>query len=116
MLAEVAVRADLAVPAREDEVPPAMLVGEGRELPLRAGVNSFGRKAENDVCVPDPYISGKHGQIEVTDQGIFFTDLGSTNGTMLNDAKLAPNMRTLVTTEDVIRLGAMEFQIRVNPK
>jgi len=98
------------------EVPPAMLVGEGREMPLHAGVNSFGRKAENDVCVPDPYISGKHGQIEVTDQGIFFTDLGSTNGTMLNDAKLAPNMRTLVTMEDVIRLGAMEFQIKVNPK
>ena len=98
------------------EVPPALLVGEGKELPLRAGVNSFGRKADNDVCVPDPYISGRHGQIEVTDQGIFFTDLGSTNGTMLNDAKLAPNMRTLVTPEDVIRLGALEFQIKVNPK
>jgi pSer/pThr/pTyr-binding forkhead associated (FHA) protein len=98
------------------ELPPALLVGEGKELPLRNGVNSFGRKADNDVCVPDPYISGRHGQIEVTDQGIFFTDLGSTNGTMLNDAKLAPNMRTLVTPEDVIRLGSMEFQIRVNPK
>ena len=98
------------------EIPPAVLVGEGKELPLRAGVNSFGRKADNDVCVPDPYVSGRHGQIEVTDQGIFFTDLGSTNGTMLNDAKLAPNMRTLVTPEDVIRLGALEFQIRVNPK
>ena len=98
------------------EVPPAVLVGEGKELPLRAGVNSFGRKAENDVCIPDPYISGRHGQIEVSDQGIFFTDLGSTNGTMLNDAKLAPNMRTLVTPEDVIRLGSMEFQIRVSPK
>ncbi len=98
------------------EAPPAQLVGEGKELPLRNGVNSFGRKADNDVCVPDPYISGRHGQIEVTDQGIFFTDLGSTNGTMLNDAKLAPNMRTLVTPQDVIRLGSMEFQIRVNPK
>ena len=98
------------------EVAPATLVGEGRELPLRAGVNSFGRKADNDVCMPDPYVSGRHGQIEVTDQGIFFTDLGSTNGTMLNDAKLVPNMRTLVTPEDVIRLGSMEFQIRVNVK
>lgn len=98
------------------EVAPATLVGEGKELPLRAGVNSFGRKADNDVCIPDPYISGRHGQIEVTAQGVFFTDLGSTNGTMLNDAKLAPNMRTLVTPEDVIRLGSMEFMIRLNPK
>ncbi|MEA2552948.1 MAG: hypothetical protein QOJ65_1124 [Fimbriimonadaceae bacterium] len=97
------------------EVAPAMLIGEGKEFPLRAGVNSFGRKADNDVSIPDAYVSGRHGQIEVTDHGVFFTDLGSTNGTMLNDAKLAPNMRTLVTPEDVIRLGTMEFQVRVNP-
>lgn len=96
------------------EVAPAKLVGEGKEFPLRAGVNSFGRKSDNDVSIPDPYVSGRHGQIEVTEQGVFFTDLGSTNGTMLNDAKLAPNMRTLVGPEDVIRLGSMEFRVMVS--
>ncbi len=78
-------------------------------------MNTFGRKTDNDVQIPDPYISGKHGQIEVTDQGVFITDTGSSNGTMLNDAKLVPNMRTNVTPEDVIRFGSMEFQIRINP-
>lgn len=102
-----------APPAKE--VSPATLVGEGKEFPLRAGTNSFGRKAENDVHIPDPYVSGKHGQIEITDDGVFITDIGSSNGTMLNDAKLVPNMRTLVTTEDVIRLGSMEFQIKIKP-
>jgi pSer/pThr/pTyr-binding forkhead associated (FHA) protein len=97
------------------EVPPALLIGEGKEFPLRAGVNTFGRKADNDVTISDPYVSGRHGQIEVTEQGVFLTDTGSSNGTMLNDAKLVPNMRTNVTPEDVIRLGSMEFQVRVNP-
>lgn len=97
------------------EVPPAKLVGEGREFPLRKGSNSFGRKAENDVQIADPYVSGKHGLIEVADDGLFVTDVGSTNGTMLNDAKLSPNMRTAITTEDVIRLGSMEFKIEVDP-
>jgi pSer/pThr/pTyr-binding forkhead associated (FHA) protein len=101
--------------APQKEVAPAVLVGEGKEFPLKAGINVFGRKAENDVQIPDPYISGKHGQIEVTDQGVFITDTGSSNGTMLNDAKLVPNMRTNVTPEDVIRFGSMEFQIRINP-
>jgi pSer/pThr/pTyr-binding forkhead associated (FHA) protein len=100
--------------APQKEVAPAMLIGEGKEFPLKAGVNHFGRKADNDVQIPDPYISGKHGQIEVTDQGVFITDIGSSNGTMLNDAKLVPNMRTNVTPEDVIRFGSMEFQIRLN--
>jgi pSer/pThr/pTyr-binding forkhead associated (FHA) protein len=102
-----------AAPAKE--VAPATLVGEGKELPLKAGANVFGRKADNDVSIPDPYVSGKHGLIEVTDEGIFITDTGSSNGTMLNDAKLVPNMRTLVTPEDVIRLGSLEFQVKIAP-
>ncbi len=101
--------------APQKEVAPATLVGEGKELPLRAGINTFGRKSDNDVQIADPYISGKHGLIEVTDQGIFLTDIGSSNGTMLNDAKLVPNMRTNVTPEDVIRFGSMEFQVRITP-
>lgn len=98
----------------QKEVAPAALVGEGKEFPLKVGMNVFGRKAENDVQIADPYVSGKHGVIEVTDQGIFLTDTGSTNGTMLNDAKLSPNMRTAISGDDVIRLGSMEFRIVLN--
>ncbi|HTQ10062.1 MAG TPA: FHA domain-containing protein [Fimbriimonadaceae bacterium] len=97
------------------EVPPAKLIGEGRAIPLKKGANTFGRKADNDVQIADPYVSGKHGIIEIAADGLFITDIGSTNGTMLNDAKLSPNMRTAITTEDVIRLGSMEFRIEVDP-
>lgn len=97
------------------ERPPAFLVGEGREIPLKGGMNTFGRKSENDIAILDGYVSGKHGIIEIADDGAFITDIGSTNGTMLNDAKLAPNMRTNLTPEDVIRLGSLEFQIRLEP-
>ncbi len=96
------------------EVAPATLVGPDKEYPLKAGLNSFGRKSDNDVSITDPYVSGKHGVIEITDNGYFLTDIGSTNGTMLNDAKLSPNMRTAITAEDVIRLGSLELRIRSN--
>ena len=99
--------------APKKEVAPAALVGGGVEYPLRAGSNSFGRKAENDVAITDPYVSGKHGTIEITDQGIYLTDIGSSNGTMLNDAKLVANMRTLITEADVIRLGSLELQVKL---
>jgi pSer/pThr/pTyr-binding forkhead associated (FHA) protein len=98
------------------EVAPAKLVGEGKELPLKAGSNTFGRKAGNDVVIADPYVSGKHGLIEIAEDGVFVTDTGSSNGTMLNDAKLVPNMRTKVTPDDIIRLGSMEFRVEINPK
>lgn len=96
------------------ETTPAVLVGADGEKPLRAGVSTFGRKADNDIQIPDPYASGKHGQIEVTEHGVFLTDLGSSNGTFLNGAKLAPNMRTQISPDDVIRLGSLEYQVRLS--
>lgn len=95
------------------EPAAAYLVGEESEYPLRAGVNSFGRKTGNDVQIVDPYVSGAHGEIEVAEDGVYLTDIGSTNGTMLNDAKLAPNMRTRITQDDVIRLGSLEFRVKL---
>lgn len=99
----------------QKEVPPAKLVGEGMEVPLRKGPNSFGRKADNDVSIVDPYVSGRHGTIEIADDGVYLTDIGSSNGTMLNDAKLVPNMRTQVQPDDVIKLGSKEFRVVLKP-
>jgi predicted component of type VI protein secretion system len=90
-----------------------LVSGEGEKLPLRSGSNTFGRKADCDVQIADPYVSGKHGTIEITDQGIFLTDTGSTNGTLLNDAKLGPNQRVQIGSEDIIRLGALEFHVEL---
>lgn len=90
---------------------PGQLVGEGSSYPLKFGSNSFGRRDENDVVLADPYVSSRHGIIELTEDGIFVTDVGSTNGTMLNDAKLSPSMRTRVEPGDEIRLGALVFKV-----
>lgn len=98
------------------EVPPAFLVGEGKEYPLKKGINTFGRKSENDISIAEAFVSGRHGTIEITDQGLFITDTGSTNGTLLNDAKLAPNIRTTLTPEDVIKLGSLEFMVKIQAR
>ncbi len=95
------------------EVAPGTLEGSEMSFPLKKGTNSFGRKADNDVTISDPYVSGKHGVIELAEDGIFLTDVGSSNGTLLNDAKLTPNMRTLITGDDEIRLGSLVFRVRV---
>ena len=88
---------------------PAILTWNGQEFPLKLGVNTFGRKADNDVAITDPYISGRHGVIEIAEDGIYITDTGSTNGTNLNDSRLAVNMRTVMTEEDTINIGAIKL-------
>ena len=105
--------AAMIAPPRQ-EGAPARLVGGEYAFDLKKGMNSFGRRSENDLMIPDPYVSGKHGLIELAADGVYLTDIGSTNGTMLNDAKLVPNMRTLIGPDDVIRLGSLELRIELN--
>lgn len=89
----------------------AHLVGHGERYPLQLGVNTFGRRDTNSIVIGDATVSGAHGVIEVEEHAAYLTDLGSTNGTVLNEAKIGANLRTKVEPEDVIRLGSLEFRI-----
>ncbi len=101
----------LAAPPTVDQTV-AWLVLPDREVPLPFGSVVFGRRDGNDVVIADPYVSGRHGQIDVTDEGVFLTDLGSTNGTVLNEVKLVPQVRTKLGPDDVVKLGAVEIRFR----
>ena len=86
----------------------------GRTYPLMPGVTTFGRRPENSVVLlGDPYVSGSHAQI-VTDGEVYrLTDVGSTNGTLLNGERLAINEPQTLSPEDVILIGgtALRFEL-----
>ena len=98
---------------QEEFVPAAFLVLGDDEIPLKEGESTFGRKDDNDVSISDPYVSGRHGKIEVEDREIFFTDIGSTNGTFVNGSKLDVNVRTKIEETDQIVIGSIEFSLRL---
>jgi hypothetical protein len=59
-----------------------------KEIPLEEPQLTIGRKPDNDLVIDNPAVSGHHARI-VKEEGAFFVeDLGSTNGTFLNDAKV----------------------------
>lgn len=103
--------AAIAAPPTTSTAVAFLILPEG-EKPLNPGVFSFGRKAENAVVISDPYVSGKHGEFEVTEDGVYVTDTGSTNGTVLNDAKLNPGQKVRLQASDVIKLGSVEVRVR----
>ncbi len=86
----------------------------GRAYPLVPGVTTFGRRAENSVVIQgDPYVSGSHAQI-IADGDVFrLTDIGSTNGTLLNGRRLAINEPVTLSPDDVVLIGgtAMRFEL-----
>lgn len=98
------------VPTVDESV--AWLVLSDKEVPLAIGSYTFGRRDSNDIVISDPYVSGTHGRVDVTDDGVYLTDTGSTNGTVLNEAKLSPQMKTKLSKEDVVRLGSVEVRVR----
>jgi hypothetical protein len=56
----------------------------GRIVALPNQMVSIGRAPDNDVVVGDPATSGHHGRIEVRGGFFWISDLGSTNGTLVN--------------------------------
>ena len=90
----------------------AWLIVDDEEYALEPGKHTFGRRSDNDIVISDPYVSGHHGEIEVDETGVYLTDTGSSNGTVLNDAKLAQNQKTQLQKDDVIKLGDKVVTIR----
>jgi hypothetical protein len=76
--------------------------------PLKIGLNTLGRAPENDVVVPDAFISRRHCAILVHAQdGCELHDTASKNGTFLNGAKLSHP--TPLKTGDEIRICERQF-------
>ena len=82
-----------------------------REVPLVPGVTTFGRRAENSVVIrDDPYVSGSHAQIIAEGDVFRLTDLGSTNGTMVNKQPLPANQPHEIATTDEIVIGSTAYR------
>ena len=77
------------------------------EIPLQPGVISLGRGPENTFPIEHPSVSSAHCQLTVTDSGVVIKDLGSINGTFINDAMVdeAP-----LTNGQTVRLGDVVLQ------
>jgi len=74
----------------------------GRVLPIEAGL-TIGREG-TDIVLPDPEVSRRHAVMRVLeDGGAAIEDMGSTNGTYVNDERIAGAMP--VSVGDVVRFG-----------
>jgi pSer/pThr/pTyr-binding forkhead associated (FHA) protein len=77
-----------------------------REFPIDKDSISIGRKHGNDIQLNDLTVSGRHAMIVTMGEHTYVDDLGSTNGTLINGARVA---KTLVKHGDVIQVGNYQF-------
>jgi pSer/pThr/pTyr-binding forkhead associated (FHA) protein len=78
----------------------------GATYPLEAGTTTIGRKPANTICIPIKSISKAHCSLERSDNGpTVIADAGSTNGTIVNGRRLAPDSRLQLTNGDTVAIG-----------
>lgn len=82
--------------------------GQTLELPILTKC-TVGRSSSCDLTIDDRQMSGKHGSFEINHRGeLIYTDLGSTNGSFLNNSKVE---KVQLKLNETLRLGKASFII-----
>ena len=76
--------------------------GSSYNYPLIKTETTIGRGKSNDVVLADSTVSRNHAKITRSKKNYFITDLGSYNGTKLNDM---PVQNTILEDKDQIKIG-----------
>ena len=84
----------------------------GSSIPLSGEAITMGRSASNTVVLDDEFVSSHHARIypDAASGQWVIEDLGSTNGTIVNDQRL--NVPTILPPRMPVRIGATTFELR----
>jgi pSer/pThr/pTyr-binding forkhead associated (FHA) protein len=85
----------------------------GTEVPLDKRRVTLGRGAGADVSVADAGVSNLHAALELGERGFRLRDLGSTNGIVVNGAKVG---EADLKHGDRFELGGIAFRYVVEPR
>jgi DNA-binding winged helix-turn-helix (wHTH) protein len=86
------------------------LVWKGGREDLGEGEHVLGRDPDLALCLGSPSVSRRHAQLRITGGAAVLEDLGSKNGTFLNDRKVTSPVS--LSDGDQLRLGTVRLTLR----
>lgn len=100
-----------AKPSRREQraarkMPTTLRITQGKQAGLTMALGDalkIGRSSDCQLILDDDYVSTRHARIFATPTGYLVEDLGSTNGTYLNNERLGT--ATPFTPSDTLRIG-----------
>ena len=89
---------------------PALDAGE--EVPVDSLPVAIGRGGQNEVPLEgDEFASAQHARFEARRDGLWVEDVGSTNGTFVNGARVTTPRR--LSKGDIVRVGQTDFRVEL---
>lgn len=88
-----------------------LLNGDSLKFDISENSCTIGRSSKCEVVIPHDGISRQHCLIEANESEIFVTDLGSTNGVMIEGEKIKPHVRTPFKTFLPLSFGPVQSML-----
>lgn len=87
---------------------------QGRQYIIRAGQEFvIGRSLGCSISLNDGLVSRRHCTLELSNNGLLVTDLGSRNGTILDGKKLVAGEGEVTAPKDVLQVGGHIFSVEI---
>jgi pSer/pThr/pTyr-binding forkhead associated (FHA) protein len=102
----------VSAPASHQESRQGWLIGSTAEVALVPGENIIGREGDGVVVVKSSTVSRRHARISLDPSGAVVEDLGSKNGTYVNDQRISAP--TPIADGDQVRIGSLLFTFRMS--
>ena len=87
-------------------IEPNPRFGERVELPEHLEI---GRGPQSGLVLDDAFVSSRHAAVEYEGDGLLLSDLGSTNGTYVNEKMISAPIR--LKRGDVVQIGSFVFEV-----
>lgn len=80
-----------------------LLLPDGRQFPLTRGEVLIGRSSAADLTINEDHVSRRHARIVAGPSGFLISDLGSSNGTYVNNVRVRDSSE--IRDQDVLKIG-----------
>src|SRR5262249_15824206 len=85
----------------------------GRQYSLEQDAMVLGRQTDSTISLESQPVTRHHAPIGRVDSSFFIEDMGSSNGTYINGARIRE--RTPLSENDTLQIGPYLFNLRVPP-
>ena len=105
-------RIDARLKQDESGCPPgALVLPDGKRIQIGNDVITIGRLQDSTVCIDDPSISRNQAEVLLRETGYLLSDLGSTNGTLVNGRRISQHV---LTDHDQIEFGSYRIRFEAS--